>query len=97
MKKIIIALTMALVLIPSFLFAANDFNASKYCISNGDFGVSHGACVSTVQACTTPSGTDLTITPLCICKFLRDAFPDDYRGIVGSNGLGECIQFIKGL
>src|SRR3989304_1766379 len=78
-----ILLTIALVLIPAFVLAAP--GTSQFCKENDDFGVSHGTCVSTVQACIAPPGNDfLTITPLCICKFLRAAFPDDYREIVGN-------------
>jgi hypothetical protein len=92
MKKILF-LTLVLVLIPALAFAGQD-NASKFCTGADDFGISHGACVSTVQACTAASD-GLTITPLCVCKFLRAAFPAEYQDIVGNNGLGACIQYIK--
>lgn len=94
MKKLFV-LTIALVLVvgsASFVLAQN---ISQFCTENNDFGVKHGTCVSTFQACTDSEG--LTVTPLCICKFLRAGWPTEYRGIVGNNGLGACVQFIRDL
>jgi len=97
--KTLLALTIAVVLVvgsASFVLAG-DFNkyGSKICTFFDDFGLKHGACVSTFQACVSPG--EGAFPELCICKFLRAAYPDDYNDIVGNNGLGACVQFIRDL
>ena len=92
MKKVIL-LTIALLLIPAFVLAAPGHNASQYCKENDDYGVSHGKCVSTVEACI-PPGTAYP-DAVCICKFLKATDPTGYEEFFGSLGLGQCIQYIR--
>jgi hypothetical protein len=92
--KRLIALVVVLVVVlgASFIAVANndDYkNASQFCEANEDLGVSHGKCVSTVNACFRDGNTG----PVCICKFFLYALPDDFY--TEFNNLGECISYIR--
>jgi hypothetical protein len=98
MKKLIVIAAVVALLIPAFAFAAPPEvpkpNISQICQENEDFGAAtHGACVSVFQACTDKEGLDFN--ELCVCKFLRAAYPVWYNDFYGSNGLGECVQLLK--
>lgn len=69
-------------------FAAGGFSPSQFCKANGDFGVSHDACVTCVN-----NGADDYAT--CECKLLQD----DYYGVSladeGFSNFGECVSTLK--
>jgi hypothetical protein len=67
--------------------AGNPDNLSQFCTAMGDFGVSHGQCVSTLQ--TSNNGT-----PAGACKYMQTFEPGDYDQYFGNTG--TCVSYSAG-
>lgn len=90
MKKFLA--TVSIVAISSMSFAVAPAAAdaggnfpNQICTAHGDFGHSHGACVSWFE-----KGS------VNFCKWLHDDMdPADYEFYFGGTGLGACVSWVK--
>ena len=59
-------------------------NVSDYCKANGDFGLSHGACVG---------GINKSIPQFC--KDFLAADPVAFEALYGDTNVGSCVSTIR--
>jgi len=85
---------------PAFALAKdNGPNPSQFCSAFGDFGFTHGECVSFLaqNQCDVPFISNGNTELVCACKAFKDSLPDVYEEFFGQSGLGHCIQLAKEL
>jgi len=93
MKKLLIGAVSAVALSFAFTGPASALpGVSEFCTANGDFGVSHGRCVSIVQNIFNNGNAE----EVGICKLLKEVFPDAFDGDPWKN-LGDCVSDLRHL
>lgn len=92
------AFVVGLTLGPSVFTPGRAFadSASDFCSMNNDFGLTHGACVSTFQ-----SQGQSSAFASSECKVLADLFGGYPFTLIGTNGAvvvnnhGQCVKFFN--
>ena len=69
--------------------ASADPGVSQFCTGAGDFGTTHGECVSIVQGFVNNGNAE----PVAFCKLLKAIGLLDLLNV----NLGECVSFIRTL
>jgi hypothetical protein len=92
MKRLVaLAFALALVLGSSIYVIADGpyKNASDFCKDKGDFGESHGKCVSIIENLFNQGES----TPVGICKVWELLFPVSFYGEY--KNLGQCVSDLR--
>jgi len=90
MKKLLIGAVSAVALTLAFSGpAAAVPGASQYCTANGDFGLSHGDCVSLIENLYNKGNAE----EVGVCKLFKEFYPGifDYY----FKNLGDCVSSLR--
>ena len=67
-------------------------NVSQYCTASGNFGFTHGMCVSVLTRCNNKS-EEPPDNGLRMCKIIKANNPRGFAEIFGN--MGQCVSFLN--